>query len=189
MSKVKWKKIIFATDADKDGNHIKVLLLRFFLLYMPQLIEAGRIYAAVPPLYGVQIGKKTIYLRDRMEYIRYIQKDFSKNNVIYDPITKTPMSNKELFKLLYMNIDYNIELNRVASNHAVDPVLLESILTLYFNKVSFSKFESSIKKQFKFIDTIEKKNGMIVITGLVGSKYQTVFLNDMLISEIGRAHV
>ena len=183
LSKVKWKKIIFATDADKDGNHIKVLLLRFFLLYMPQLIEAGRIYAAVPPLYGVQIGKKTIYLRDRMEYIRYIQKDFSKNNVIYDPITKTPMSNKELFKLLYMNIDYNIELNRVASNHAVDPVLLESILTLYFNKVSFSKFESSIKKQFKFIDTIEKKNGMIVITGLVGSKYQTVFLNDMLISE------
>ena len=184
LSKVKWDKIIFCTDADPDGNHIKALLLRFFILYMPQLIEAGKVYATMPPLYGIKLGKdKYVYLRDRMEYIRYIQKDFSKNNIVCDAKTKKPISTKELNKILYKNLDYDRELLRVATNHAIDPVLLESILILLYNKVTPTKFKSSIKKQFRFIDKIEKKHDTTVIEGLVNSKYQTVFINDMLIEE------
>lgn len=184
ISKVKWDKIIFCTDADPDGNHIKALLLRFFIMYMPQLIEAGRVYAALPPLYGIKMGKdKYVYLRDRMEYVKYIQKDFSKNNKVYELKSKTPMRSAELSKLLYVNIDYVREVNRVADNHAIDPVLLESVLTLKFNNVTDAKFKASIKKQFKYIDKIEKKKGTIVIEGLVNSKYQTVFVNDTLINE------
>ena len=184
LSKVKWDKIIFCTDADPDGNHIKALLLRFFILYMPQLIEAGKVYATMPPLYGIKLGKdKYVYLRDRMEYIRYIQKDFSKNNIVCDAKTKKNISTKELNKILYKNLDYDRELLRVATNHAIDPVLLESILILLYNKVTPTKFKSSIKKQFRFIDKIEKKHDTTVIEGLVNSKYQTVFINDMLIEE------
>lgn len=187
ISKVKWDKIIFCTDADPDGNHIKALLLRFFIMYMPQLIEAGRVYAALPPLYGIKLGKdKYIYLRDRMDYIKYIQKDFSKNNKVYELKSKTPMRPAELSKLLYVNIDYVRELTRVADNHAINPLLLESVLTLKYNKVSDVKFKSSIMKQFKYIDKIEKKKGTIVIEGLVDSKYQTVFVNDTLMQESKR---
>lgn len=187
ISKVKWDKIIFCTDADPDGNHIKALLLRFFIMYMPQLIEAGRVYAALPPLYGIKLGKdKYIYLRDRMDYIKYIQKDFSKNNKVYELKSKTPMRAAELSKLLYVNIDYVRELTRVADNHAINPLLLESVLTLKYNKVSDAKFKSSIMKQFKYIDKIEKKKGTIVIEGLVDSKYQTVFVNDTLMQESKR---
>lgn len=184
LDKVKWEKIIFCTDADPDGNHIKALLLRFFILYMPQLIEAGRVYAALPPLYGVKVGKdKYIYLRDRMDYVKYIQKDFSKKNIVSIPGSKKPMSPRELSKILYVNIDYIHEMEKIANRYAIDPVLLESILTLHYNNVTSAKFASSIKKQFKFIDTIERKNNVTTITGLVGSKYQTVFVNDTLIDD------
>ena len=182
ISKVKWDKIIFCTDADPDGNHIKALLLRFFILYMPQMIEAGKVYAALPPLYGIKVGKKYVYLRDRMDYIKYIQKDFSKNNKV-STLDGKVLSPRELSKILYVNLDYDVTVKRIADNHAIDPVLLESILILTYNKVSFTKLSSSIKKQFKFIESISKKNNTIVIEGLVNSKYQTVFVNDTLIQE------
>lgn len=182
ISKVKWDKIIFCTDADPDGNHIKALLLRFFLLYMPQLIEAGRVYATMPPLYGVSVGKgKYVYLRDRMEYVKYIQKIFSKNNIIYNVGESKPISSKELTRILFTNIDYVYDMERIANRYAIDPLLFESIMTLIYNKASFKKISTSIKKQFRFIDTVEKRGDTIVITGLVNSKYQTAFINDNLI--------
>ena len=184
ISKVKWDKIIFCTDADPDGNHIKALLLRFFILYMPQLIEAGKVYAALPPLYGIKLGKdKYIYLRDRMEYVKYIQKEFSKNHKVNKADNK-PLSTRELSSILYKNIDYEDEVNRVAKNHAIDPVLLEAIMIMVYNKATYAKLSKAIKKQFRFIQDISKdKNGTIIIEGLVGSKYQTVFVNDLLIQE------
>lgn len=183
LSKVKWDKIIFCTDADPDGNHIKALLLRFFILYMPQLIEAGKVYATVPPLYGIRLSNnKYVYLKDRMAYIKYIQKNFSKNNKV-TTLDNKDISPKELSNILYINLDYEREVNRIADNHAIDPILLESILSLVYNKVSFSKMKSAIQKQFKFITTVRKEHDMIVMEGLVNSKYQTVFLNDLLIRE------
>lgn len=183
ISKVKWGKIIFCTDADPDGNHIKALLLRFFILYMPQLIEAGKVYAAVPPLYGVKVGNGYVYLRDRMDYIKYVQKAFSKSNKVSTIKDNKIIQPRELSKILYTNLDYDRIVKKIADNHAIDPLLLETILTLIYNKVSDAKFKSSIKKQFRFIDKIEKKGSTIVIEGLVGSKYQTVFVNDTLLSE------
>ena len=53
ISKCKFDKVIFLADADPDGSHIDTLLLRFFIVYMPELIAAGRVYRAVPPLFGI----------------------------------------------------------------------------------------------------------------------------------------
>ena len=182
ITKVKWDKVIFGSDADADGAHICSLLLRFFILYMPQMITEGRVYKAVPPLYGLETSKNnTIYFTERIDYIKYVQKLFAKNNEICYADGKA-MSNNDLTKLLYINADYTYELSRIANRYAVDPELLESLLLLHLAKADFKKLKTAIEKKYRFIK-VTKVNGVTHIQGSLNSKIQTLFYNDRVIDD------
>lgn len=64
LAKLRYQRIVLLADADSDGHHITTLLLTFFYRHLPGIINAGRLFIALPPLYRVDIGKETYWAAD-----------------------------------------------------------------------------------------------------------------------------
>ena len=75
IEKLRYHKIIFATDADVDGAHINTLLLTLFYRYFKPLVEGGYVYLAMPPLYKIKKGRESKYVYTEEEKIKYLGKN------------------------------------------------------------------------------------------------------------------
>ena len=192
ISKCNYDKLIFLTDADPDGAHIKTLLLAFALLYLRPMIEEGRVYAAVPPLFGIRRGEKTIkgskkkkqvyeYFTGKLDFVRYTQKEFGKNNVI-STLSGNRLTQTESVDLIFKNMDYVYELETVANHYAINPHLLELVLYLVSKNTSDAQLKKKVKERFPFLE-LNKTGDTMIIRGLIGDKFQTMFLNDKIISK------
>ncbi len=73
---LRYEKIIIMTDADVDGAHIASLLMTFFFREMPGLVEKGHLYIAIPPLYRISQGGKTLYARDDVHKDELMETEF-----------------------------------------------------------------------------------------------------------------
>lgn len=99
LEKLRYGKTIIMTDADVDGSHIRTLLLTFFFRHMREIIDAGRLYIAQPPLYKVKTKRDEVYLADEAELRRYLIERGVEGVVVQDDVAKKEWTGAEVREL------------------------------------------------------------------------------------------
>lgn len=164
--------------ADVDGAHISALLLRMFVMYFPQMIEAGMVYKAIPPLFSIKQGNGRRYFTEQIDITKYIQKLFLQNNKMQF-MNKTDLQNREITVFFMKNADYIYHLERIANTYAVQPFLLEMVLNHYVlnkNKINVDKLKKEISSVYRFMG-VEKQGKTIIVKGTI-DKTNLIIMND-----------
>lgn len=152
---------------------------------MPQLLEAGKVYKAVPPLYSMSKNNKTTYFTDKVEFVKYVQKVFISQNKIQDIKTKAVISGRDMTLFFMNNEDYVYELEGLATTYAVEPKILEMALfgTLFHKKIG--DVSKQLKKEFRFMNVTQDKKGNFLFEGTI-KESNFLYTDQKLINDCSR---
>jgi DNA gyrase subunit B len=148
-SKLRYHRIIIMTDADVDGSHIRTLLLTFFYRQMKELVEAGHIYIAQPPLYKLTKGKKEKYIKDDAELQEHLLRQALQDAVLSPGNDREVITGKALEKLSRDYIAAQAIISRLSQRY--DPDLLN--LMIKIPEIGEADFKDKSRMQ-EFLDAL-----------------------------------
>src|SRR4051812_42404121 len=131
LNKLRYHKIIFMTDADVDGSHIRTLLLTFFFRQMPKLIEAGHVFIAQPPLFKVKRGRKEEYIKDEKSIVRYLVRQATSDMKVTSANGGGTIEGKELARALEQMVEVNRYCQKLIRRLANDSRLLRRLIEAF----------------------------------------------------------
>ena len=129
-------RVIILADADSDGHHIATLLLTFIYRHMPQLITAGRVYLAQPPLYRIDIGKETFWATDDHHRDQILGRPGTKGKV---DITRFKGLGEMMPKVLW-ETTMNPRTRRLLRVGIEDPIVTDRIINELMGKDPSARF-------------------------------------------------
>jgi DNA gyrase subunit B/topoisomerase-4 subunit B len=139
LTKLRYGKVIILADADSDGNHIATLLLTFIYRHLPQLIAAGKVYLAQPPLYRIDIGKDTHWALDD-GHRDSILKEHSKNGNRATPeITRFKGLGEMMPKVLW-ETTLNPRTRRLLRVGVADQLMTDRVINELMGKDASARF-------------------------------------------------
>jgi len=138
LSKLRYGKVIILADADSDGNHIATLLLTFIYRHLPQLISAGHVFLAQPPLYRIDIGKETFWALDDPQKDA-ILKQHAKNGRGAPEITRFKGLGEMMPKVLW-ETTLNPRTRRLLRVEVTDHIVTDRVINELMGKDASARF-------------------------------------------------
>ena len=172
IEKLRYHKIIFMTDADVDGAHIRTLLLTFFFRYARPLIEQGHVYIAQPPLYKVTIGKTAEYLYDDRALDKMMRERGIKDMVLYNKNRTKSLKNDDLENMIYSMSSYYKSFHNPIINQ-MPSVIIRGLIR---SNITVSDFDNQEKMEeiFKYLSHYIEDHALNY--GITEAKNYKVFL-------------
>lgn len=168
ITKLKYDKIIIFTDSDIDGHRISSGICTYFIVHCPQIIEEGRLYRVLPPLYKVKSEKEEIFIKDKKEMIELTERVMRRFCDIYH--NNIPLNREETGDLLERNRGYKDEVLRITERIDLHPLIVEFMAAYRKNK----DFKKKLKSTFPELDIEDN-----IIKGVFEGKYQILIWDEV----------
>ena len=139
LAKLRYGKIIILADADSDGNHIATLLLTFIYRHLPQLIAAGKVFLAQPPLYRIDIGKETYWALDDGHRDAILKQHGKNGNRAAPEITRFKGLGEMMPKVLW-ETTLNPRTRRLLRVEVTDQIATDRIINELMGKDASARF-------------------------------------------------
>jgi DNA gyrase subunit B len=139
LDKLRYGKIIILADADSDGNHIATLLLTFIYRHLPQLMAAGRVFLAQPPLYRIDIGKETHWALDDAQKDHILKMHSKNGNRATPEITRFKGLGEMMPKVLW-ETTLNPRTRRLLRVEVTDQIVTDRVMNELMGKDASARF-------------------------------------------------
>lgn len=185
IKKLKFDKVIIMTDADVDGYHIRVEYMTFFLRFLPEIIKAGKLYIAEPPLYQLTKGKQISYVATQNEYIQECIQSIGDLKLQF---IQKPDNHISVRDFVTDAFNYSDILKEISVKRSVNRYLLEHIAFGLVQYKTSENFIKNIDKWLRSIASIYKEIGFDhdtnQVTAVIDYIDQYVLIDDMLINDL-----